>query len=115
MEAEQFFRSLGDGTRLRCLMLLQAEGELCVCELTHALDLPQPRISRHLGHLRAASVVQDRRDGYWVHYRLHPELPEWARAVLADTAAGLGHREPWSADIRRLATMPDRPTNHCCA
>ncbi|MFP4696420.1 ArsR family transcriptional regulator, partial [Thiohalospira sp.] len=44
MEAEQFFRALSDGTRLRCLMLLQAEGELCVCELTYALELPQPRI-----------------------------------------------------------------------
>ncbi|MFP4607173.1 MAG: ArsR/SmtB family transcription factor, partial [Thiohalospira sp.] len=38
-QAEEFFRALGDETRLRCVALLQAEGELCVCELTHALDL----------------------------------------------------------------------------
>ena len=49
-ETDSFFRMLANSTRLRCLMLMQAEGELCVCELTHALNLSQPKISRHLAH-----------------------------------------------------------------
>ena len=70
--APPLFALLADPTRLRCVVLLQREGELCVCELVHALDLPQPKVSRHLALLREAGVVEDRRAGQWVHYRLHP-------------------------------------------
>ena len=52
MNADQFFKALSDLTRLRMLVLLSHEGELCVCELTHALDEIQPKISRHLAQLR---------------------------------------------------------------
>lgn len=103
---ETFFRALSDGTRLRCLLLLVAEERLCVCEFVHALELSQPRISRHLGHLRDLGIVADERHGQWVHYRLHPELPGWAREVLEATvqAHGLGPLR------NRLATMPRRPS-----
>lgn len=108
-EPEQLFRALSDPTRLRCLLLLFAEEQLCVCEFVHALDLSQPRVSRHLGHLRDLGIVQDERRGQWVHYRLHPTLPQWAREVLAAAfeAEGLG-------DVRqRLANMPSRPSVGC--
>lgn len=108
-EPEQFFRALSDPTRLRCLLLLLAEERLCVCEFVHALDLSQPRVSRHLGHLRDLGIVADMRRGQWVHYSLHPELPQWAREVLeaAFQAEAL-------EDIRqRLATMPNRPAVSC--
>jgi ArsR family transcriptional regulator len=104
-DPEQFFRALSDPTRLRCLLLLLVEERLCVCELVHALDLSQPRVSRHLGHLRDLGIVQDERRGQWMHYRLHPDLGDWAREVLqaASKAEAL-------ADIRqRLASMPNRP------
>jgi len=55
----QFFQLLSDETRLRCLLLLQKEGELCVCELVYALDIIQPKISRHLAALRDAGIVTD--------------------------------------------------------
>lgn len=106
---EQFFRALSDGTRLRCLLLLIAEQRLCVCEFVHALELSQPRISRHLGQLRDLGIVQDERRGQWVHYRLHPSLPLWAREVLEATfqAGAL-------ADVRqRLSAMPNRPSMSC--
>ena len=57
----QFFQLLSDDTRLRSLMLMQQGGELCVCELVHALGEIQPKISRHLAALRDAGVVVDRR------------------------------------------------------
>ena len=65
----RLFRALGDETRLRIVALL-SHGELCVCHLEAALDLNQSTASRHLGILRAAGVVDCRRDGTWVYYRI---------------------------------------------
>lgn len=107
--ATDLFRALADPTRLRCLMLLQQEGELCVCELTHALRESQPKISRHLAQLREAGIVTDRRQGTWIHYRLHPELPTWATEVLASTAAGICAETPFHQDRSTLQEMPARP------
>jgi ArsR family transcriptional regulator len=84
--ADDFFAALADPTRRRILTLLQEGGERCVCVLYETLDLPQPKVSRHLGVLRAAGIVATRREGLWIHYRLHPDLPDWARSVLAAVA-----------------------------
>jgi ArsR family transcriptional regulator len=79
------FRALADETRLRIVALL-SNGELCVCHIQHALELPQPSVSRQLAVLRAAGVVAARRKGTWVHYRLLPqEDPECARQLRALT------------------------------
>lgn len=66
----QIFKALADETRLRILALL-LEGELCVCEIIAALELPQSTISRHLAYLRSSEWVQDRRQGLWMYYRLN--------------------------------------------
>jgi len=115
IQAEQFFKILGDLTRLRVLALLSREGELCVCELTHALGEIQPKISRHLALLREAEVVLDRRQGQWIYYRLNSKLPDWAEAVLAETADGIAKQAPFSNDQRALSKMPNRPGSACCA
>jgi len=115
MEADHFFKALCDPTRLRMLVLLGCEGELCVCELTHALDEIQPKISRHLAQLREIGAVQDRRQGQWIYYRLNPELPDWARTVLAATAEGVMTQPPYTSDRQTLLNMPNRPGNACCA
>ncbi len=114
IEPEQFFKALSDPTRLRCLMLLASERTLCVCELTHALDLIQPKISRHLALLRDAGIVQDQKQGQWVYYRLHPELPAWAKSVLRDTARGIADQSQFSEDRSMLAAMSNRPGAACC-
>jgi ArsR family transcriptional regulator len=115
MEADQFFKALCDPTRLRMLVLLSREGELCVCELTHALDEIQPKISRHLAQLREITVVLDRRQGQWIYYRLNPDLPDWARTVLAATAEGVMAQSPYEKDRQTLLDMPNRPGSSCCA
>jgi len=115
IQAEQFFKILADLTRLRVLSLLSEEGELCVCELTHALGEIQPKISRHLALLREAQVVLDRRHGQWIYYRLNPELPEWAQTVLSRTAQGVANEIPFGSDRRALCLMSSRPGNACCA
>lgn len=114
-DPDAFFSALAHPLRLRALLLLQREGELCVCELTHALDVSQPMISRHLAQLRQAGLVSDRRQGQWVYYRLHEGLPEWAAKVLAQTALGVAGYSPYRDDSAALAGMPDRPGTACCA
>jgi len=110
----QFFQTLADETRLRCVVLLQQHGELCVCELTCALNLSQPKISRHLAHLKAAGVVRDRRQGVWIFYTLHPQLPKWMSAIIHDTAHNLREQSPFTEDNQRLSQMTPRPNEQSC-
>ncbi|MFA5678062.1 MAG: metalloregulator ArsR/SmtB family transcription factor [Pseudomonas sp.] len=103
----EVFKCLADDTRARIALLVTLEKELCVCELTAALDEAQPKISRHLALLRSCGLLQDRRNGQWVYYRLHPELPEWVMDILRTT---LDNNAQWlSADVQRLWQMRDRP------
>ena len=115
ISAAHLFHLLSDETRLRCLLLMAREGELCVCELTHATGIAQPKVSRHLALLREAGLVRDRREGLWIHYCLHPELPAWVRDVLQATLAGVRDAPPYADDLAVLAAMPDRPGAPRCA
>ena len=110
---EQFTRALADTTRLRTLMLLEANDELCVCDLTEALGLAQPKISRHLAILRDTGVVLDRRAGLWIHYRIHPDLPAWAVDALTALAKGCVGKQPYEQDRKRLAQTLPRSTGTC--
>ena len=112
---DQLLAALAQPIRLRALLLLLREGELCVCELTHALAAPQPTISRHLAQLRELTVVADRRAGHWVYYRLHDELPGWVSQVLREVAVGAAEQEPYLSDHAALTDMPNRPGAPCCA
>jgi ArsR family transcriptional regulator len=66
----QTLKALSDPIRLRIVLLLQAEGELCVCDLMAVLKLPQSTVSRHLAYLKRSCWVDIRRDGVWMHYSL---------------------------------------------
>ncbi|HHJ15844.1 MAG TPA: metalloregulator ArsR/SmtB family transcription factor [Gammaproteobacteria bacterium] len=114
-DPEIFFQMLADTTRLRVLMLLQGRGELCVCELTHALSLSQPKISRHLGQLRESGLVEARRAGRWMYYRIRPELPAWMQTVLHATFDGVAGLSPYRENALSLEQMPNRPGASCCA
>ncbi len=114
MTPENLFRALSDTTRLRTLLLLATEGELCVCELTHALEQSQPKISRHLAMLRDLGIVKTRRQGQWVLYSLHPELPDWAGRIVQTTAETLADALV-AEDRDRLHAMCDRPLAGCSA
>ena len=110
----QLFKCLADETRARLMFLIHREGELCVCELTCALDESQPKISRHLAQLRACGLLADRRQGQLVYYSLHPDLPSWVRTVLE--ASLPAHEAALLADATRLQQMCDRPQRAaaCC-
>jgi ArsR family transcriptional regulator len=109
MLPETLFRALSDNTRLRSAMLLQSEGELCVCEVTTALDLSQPKISRHLAILREAGVTRISRDGTRVFYRIDENLPAWARIIIEQTFEATRRTDEFRGDLERLLQMPGRP------
>ena len=108
------FKCLSDETRLRTLLLIFAEGELCVCEIAAALDLSQPKISRHLSQLRGYQLLQDSRHGQWVYYQLHPQLDGWIHNLLTLTASA--HPNQIDLDQARLKQMGERPERQaiCC-
>lgn len=69
----QTLKALSDPIRLRIVLLLQSEGELCVCDLMAVLKLPQSTVSRHLAYLKRSCWVDTRREGVWMHYQLSHE------------------------------------------
>lgn len=100
-EMENLFTALSDQTRLRLLNLMR-EDEICVCFFTEALDESQPKISRHLAYLRKADLVEARREGKWMHYRIKfPENPS-AREVLYDTLEWLRSQEELQQEYENL-------------
>ncbi len=115
IEHETFFKMLADRTRMRALMLMQSEDELCVCELTHALKLSQPKISRHLAQLREAGLVIVRREGLWMHYQINPALPDWALTILKNSLLGSEQDKTFRQDDSRLCRMQGRPGTSCGA
>src|SRR5688572_20640537 len=77
----EVYRALADETRLRILALLRG-GEVCVCHIHGGLRLPQPTISRHLAYLRKTGLVEARRQGVWMYYRLAAPASPVVRQVL---------------------------------
>jgi ArsR family transcriptional regulator, arsenate/arsenite/antimonite-responsive transcriptional repressor / arsenate reductase (thioredoxin) len=103
-----FYKCLSDDIRLKTLMLSHYLGELCVCELMVALDEPsQPKVSRNLAVLKKANVISDRKHGQWVFYRINPLLPQWAKAVLAQTTEY--NIERLETELKRVSNMKNRP------
>ena len=115
MSPSQFFKCLSDETRLRCVALLQKQGKLCVCELTAALDLSQPKISRHLALLRQCGLLLDSREGQWVYYQINPMLPDWAFPILANALTAAELTAQFQNDLERLHNLEGRPDLAACS
>lgn len=97
----RLFRALGDETRVRIVALL-AHGELCVCHFERALALSQPNVSRHLGILRMAGIVDARRDGTWVYYRLAAQEHDAVQTMLATLTETFAAERAIRADHAKL-------------
>ena len=95
------YAALADPTRLRILSLL-GDGEICVCHIHASLDVPQPTASRHLAYLRKSGLVEARRDGIWMHYRMAPQDNPVVTAVVTAALHALTHTEISAKDERRL-------------
>ena len=110
----QFYKQLADDIRLKSILLIISQGELCVCELMAALEESQPKISRHLAQLRKSGVLLDRRKGQWVYYRLNPNLASWMQAALNHTYHD--NTDFIALEQARLEAMDARPdtASNCC-
>jgi ArsR family transcriptional regulator len=106
---ELFFQALGDATRLRLLNLMGGQ-ELCVCYFVEILNQPQPKISRHLAYLRRAGVVEARREGKWMHYRITPPSDNGAAKLLRKTLKWLAEDRLMQSDCARLGKACCAPT-----
>ena len=100
-ELERVFKALADITRLRILGLLLG-GEVCVCHVYESLRIPQPKASRHLAYLRHAGLVDTRKDGLWVYYRLADVADPIVRTIQQAVAHGLSHIDAVRKDGERL-------------
>ncbi len=84
-EYTDLYKSLADETRLIILALLLRYGELCVCDIEAVLEISQSKASRHLRYLKHAGLLDDRREGVWVHYQIaDPATPTAARVLEAN-------------------------------
>ncbi len=112
MSPLELFKALSDLTRLQSLLLIQQEHELCVCELMVALELSQPKISRHLALLREIQLLETERRGQWVYYRLSSELADWVHNIIEQACA----QQDLTELSNRLLNMGDRPERlqQCC-
>ena len=106
-DMEMLFRALADRTRLRLLNLME-DNEVCVCYFVEVLKTPQPKISRHLAYLRKAGVVEARRDGKWMHYRIIQPGDSGAAKVFTDVRKWLTEDRDMQRDRGLLNRM-------CCA
>lgn len=102
-EMELIFKALGDATRLRILGLLLT-GEVCVCDIHESLKIPQPKASRHLAYLRKAGLVDTRRQGLWIHYRLGTLSDPVLAAITDAVRHALTHVDSVRRDAERLQT-----------
>jgi ArsR family transcriptional regulator len=97
----KLFAALADPTRLRLLNLMNGR-EVCVCYFVEILKQGQPKISRHLAYLRRAGIVEARREGKWMHYRIEPPQDAKAASILVATLKSFETNREMQADLARL-------------
>ncbi len=107
LDAARFFQVLSDESRLKILWLLHHSPEICVCDLMHVLEIPQPKTSRHLATLRHAHLVLDRRQANWTYYSLRTNLGPLEGSILQTLFARLAE-DPEA--VRLLHQLEERIT-----
>ncbi|MDP2470380.1 MAG: metalloregulator ArsR/SmtB family transcription factor [Candidatus Palauibacterales bacterium] len=85
------FKALSEELRLQILAMLFRHEELCVCEVERFLGVSQSAASRHFRYLASAGLVESRREGQWVYYRVAAPVDE-AHAALLEALRDLLHR-----------------------
>ena len=109
----QTLKALSDPIRLRIILLLQAEGELCVCDLMEVLKLPQSTISRHLAYLKRSCWVDTRRNGLWVYYTLSQESCDTCQEILRALQRHAAHLPDALSDRHALAALIQDKATGC--
>ncbi len=116
MNSVDLFKSLSEPVRLRILHLLgNTEPELCVCDLVAVLGAPQGTISRHLTHLRLVGLVEVRREGVWVYYRLAPAKTKAHAAILQCLESGFEDDPMLATDLTHYVSLKKASKLACCS
>ena len=97
----RLFAALADPTRLRLLNLMNGR-EVCVCYFVEILGQGQPKVSRHLAYLRRVGIVDARREGKWMHYRIERPADTRAASILDATLKSFETDRSMQADLARL-------------
>ncbi len=106
------FKALSDETRLRIVKLLE-KGELCVCDIVAALDIVQPKASFHLGVLREAGLIKDRKQGKWINYSLNES--DLFKRMLMVSVCEKADGKIIAEDRKRLDSFLKKKTDPTCA
>jgi ArsR family transcriptional regulator len=106
---ELLFKALADRTRLRLIGLI-GDSEVCVCFFVAILKISQPKISRHLAYLRRAGIVNARREGKWMHYRLAEPPDAHAARIFREVRAALSEHPEMQRDRAKLLQVCCAPT-----
>jgi ArsR family transcriptional regulator len=110
----QTLKALSDPIRLRIVLLLQAEGELCVCDLMAVLKLPQSTVSRHLAYLKRSCWVDIRREAVWKHYSLSSESCTICTELLQTLKKYAGNLPEATSDHDTLIAFQKTKDNQIC-
>lgn len=98
-------KAMADSNRLRMLMALSG-GELCVCQIIELLALAPSTVSKHLSVLHQAKLVEARKEGRWMYYRLPGRgMPEAVREALAWVKRNLADTPETVQDSEKLAEI----------
>lgn len=101
-------KALADGNRMRVVAALMAHDELCVCQITEMLQLTTPTVSRHMSIMQNARLVENRKEGRWVFYRLLRPFPDLLYSWLSQSfAASPEIQEDKKSLVRILACDPE--------
>ena len=108
LDMVQLFAALADPTRLRLLNLMNGR-EVCVCYFVEILKQGQPKISRHLAYLRRAGIVEARREGKWMHYRIERPADTRAASILDAALKSFDTDRSMQTDLARLGQACCQP------
>ena len=107
-------KALADENRVRILAALKGR-EMCVCQIIDLLQLAPSTVSKHLSILRQARLLEARKNGRWMYYRLNEHNPPAAVAeALEWVTASVGDEPVVQEDVRRLRTILSVPLEDRC-
>lgn len=108
-----FFKIISDETRLRCLALIHEHGKLCVCDLEYALELSQPKISRHLARMRLSNLLETHRKSQWVFYSISKQIENPIPVMMDAVIMPFKQTETFQNDTKRLLYIKNHPEIGC--
>ena len=116
MTVENFtnlMKALSDANRVRALLALKS-GELCVCQLIELFELAPSTVSKHMSILKQAQLVQGRKTGRWIYYRLAGDNSATVEKLIELTIAELADATTIIDDKKRLKAITDCDLYELC-